>query len=347
MSLEVLRTGPLALVQDAGRPGLAAIGVGPSGAADRTAFLAGAVLVGNDPDRHAAVEVTLGGLSVRALADVTVALTGAACPATVDGQAAPWGEPFRLASGDTLTLGLPRTGLRSYLSVAGGIDVPPVLASRSTDILSGLGPPRLTAGTLLPVVPAVGDPYEGLPQTVPEELVSAAPFETRDFASSAAFLRSRERHEGGALSLSKGPPAPHTVLELLPGPRTDWLADPAALATTWTVSPDSNRVGIRLTGAALTREASRMGTELPSEPLVRGAVQLPPSGQPVVFGPDHPTTGGYPVVAVLSEASSDRLAQCRPGDEVELRWALSDATGALRNAAELAKLRLSKGAPLR
>ncbi len=302
MTLEVVRTGPLSLVQDAGRPGLAAVGVSPSGAADRAAFAHGARLVGNDASRHAAIEVTLGGLSVRTLADATMALTGAECPATVDGQKAPWGEPFPLVEGATLTLGLPRTGLRSYLSVAGGIDVPPVLGSRSSDLLSGLGPPRLIAGMVLPI---------GNPPTVPEEPVSAAPFETRGFASSAAFLRTHEHHEG--------PPPP--TLELLPGPRTDWLADPGSLATTWTVSPDSNRVGVRLRGSPLSREASRMGAELPSEPLVRGAVQLPPSGEPVVFGPDHPTTGGYPVVAVLTEAASDLLAQCRPGDLVTLVWA--------------------------
>jgi allophanate hydrolase subunit 2 len=141
--------------------------------------------------------------------------------------------------------------------------------------------------------------------------VSAAPFETRGFASSAAFLRTRERHEG---------PAGLTLLELLPGPRTDWLSDPATLATSWTVSPDSNRVGVRLNGPVLARAASHVGEELPSESLVRGAVQLPPSGQPVIFGPDHPTTGGYPVVAVLTEDASDRLAQCRPGDLVTLDW---------------------------
>jgi allophanate hydrolase subunit 2 len=168
--------------------------------------------------------------------------------------------------------------------------------------------------------PTLPEPDEGSP-TVPEELASAA----------------TERHEG----------PPPWQLELLPGPRTDWLADAGGLATTWTVSPNSNRVGIRLTGTVLERSPSRVGAELPSEPLVRGAVQLPPSGQPVIFGPDHPTTGGYPVVAVLTEESSDRLAQCRPGDLVILVWvALRDATGALRNAAELAKLRVSKGAPL-
>lgn len=307
MTLEVVRPGPLALVQDAGRPGFAAVGVSPSGAADRAAFALGARLVGNDAS-HAAIEVTLGGLSVRALAQATVALTGAECPATVDGTAAPWGESFTLAEGATLTLGLPPTGLRSYLSVAGGIDVPPVLGSRSTDILSGLGPPRLTPGTVLPV---------GKPD--PEELREERPSKHAASHAQQRSSGSTKGHEGGALSLWKGP-APRT-LELLPGPRTDWLADPDALATTWTVSPDSNRVGVRFAGTVLARSPLWSGEELPSEPLVRGAVQLPPSGQPVVFGPDHPTTGGYPVVAVLSEEASDRLAQCRPGDIVTLVWA--------------------------
>ncbi|HEY3546895.1 MAG TPA: biotin-dependent carboxyltransferase family protein [Propionicimonas sp.] len=293
MSLEVVRPGPLSLVQDAGRPGLAAIGVSPSGAFDRTALARGATLVGNDPALHAALEVTLGGLSVRAVVPVTMALTGAECPATVDGRVVAWDRPLLLGAGEVLTLGLPRTGLRSYLSVGGGIDVPPVLGSRSTDLLSGLGPPRLTAGMVLPVGEMFPEPDEGFP-TVPGELASAA----------------TERHEG----------PPPRQLDLLPGPRTDWLADPDALATTWTVSPDSNRVGVRLTGTVLERSPSHLGAELPSEPLVRGAVQLPPSGQPVIFGPDHPTTGGYPVVAVLTEESSDRLAQCRPGDPVILVW---------------------------
>ena len=310
MSLEVVRSGPLSLVQDAGRPGLAAIGVSPSGAFDRTAFARGAMLIGNDPALHAAIEVTLGGLSVRAVGPVTLALTGAECPATIDGRVAAWGRPFLLDTGELLTLGLPRTQLRSYLSVAGGIDVPPVLGSRSTDLLSGLGPPRATARMVLPIGSPPMVPEElasAAPQTVPEELVSAAPQTVPEELVSAAS----ERHEG--------PPPPPT-LELLPGPRTDWLADAEALATSWTVSPDSNRVGIRLTGTVLERSPSRVGAELPSEPLVRGAVQLPPSGQPVIFGPDHPTTGGYPVVAVLTEESSDQLAQCRPGDLVTLVW---------------------------
>ncbi len=286
MSLEVLRPGPLALVQDAGRPGLAAIGVSPSGAFDRAAFAAGALLVGNDPGHDAGIEVTLGGLVVRCDRQLLVALTGAPCPATVDGRPAPAGEAFRLAAGQVLALGLPGAGLRTYLSVAGGLAVPAVLGSRSTDLLSGLGPARLAVGDELPVGPVAGEPG-ALPP--------------------------------GRWSGTAGTQA--AVLELLPGPRLDWLADAEALVTGWTVHPDSNRVGVRLDGPRLARAGDRAGVELPSEPLVRGAVQLPPSGHPVVFGPDHPTTGGYPVVAVLTEDSSDRLAQLRPGERFRFAWA--------------------------
>lgn len=281
--IEILRPGPLALVEDAGRPGLAAVGVSASGVFDRGAFAEGARLLGNSVG-CAAIEITLGGLAARVDRDHRVALTGAECPASVNGTAVAWGVPIDLAAGDELRLGLPPRGLRSYLSVAGGIDVPPVLGSRSTDLLSGLGPARLRAGDVLPV--GVADPASG--PTL-----------------------------GGWSPAAPGSPA---VLDLLPGPRTDWLSDPALLAGEWQVSPDSNRVGVRLTGPALARTGER---ELPSEPLVRGAVQVPPSGQPVVFGPDHPTTGGYPVVAVLTEASIDRLAQRRPGDTVRLAWAPS------------------------
>jgi allophanate hydrolase subunit 2 len=357
--LEILKPGPLALIEDAGRAGLAAVGVSASGAFDRGAF----------------AEVTLGGLVVRSTGRHRVALTGAPCPASVNGEAVAWGEPFDLAPADVLTVGLPSRGLRSYLSVAGGVDVPPVLGSRSTDLLSGLGPARLATGDFLPVGPAPApkelrtsqsapeepratpiaqelDATATAPEelransTVPEELRanstvpdelranstvpdelranSTVPEELRANSTVPEELRAAERHEG--------PPPPRTsitVLELLLGPRTDWLADPGALAGEWRISPDSNRVGVRLTGPTLARADAVAGVELPSEPLVRGALQLPPSGQPLIFGPDHPTTGGYPVVAVLSEASNDRLAQCRPGEVVRLMW-LTPAADARR-----------------
>jgi biotin-dependent carboxylase-like uncharacterized protein len=281
-ALEVLSPGLLTLVQDLGRFGLASIGVGPSGAADRGAFRLGARLLAQ-PYTAAALEVTFGGLSVRAHGNLQLALTGAQAPATVDDHAVGYLGPFTLADGQTLTLDRPRVGLRTYLSVRGGVAVPPVLGSRATDTLSGLGPPPVRAGDMLPIGPA--------PAAFPNLDIVPAP------AISAEAL----------------------LLHALRGPRDDWLADLDALAvTTWTVSSRSDRVGIRLTGTALQRKASRRTRELPSEGVVRGSIQVPPSGEPVIFLADHPVTGGYPVAAVLLDEDIDRAAQAVPGQRIRI-----------------------------
>lgn len=149
-ALEVVRPGPLALVQDAGRPGFASMGVSPSGAADRGSYALANRLVGN-PVGAAALELVLGGLVVRARGSVLVALTGAPAPGAVNGRVVDHGVRVYLRDGDVLELGTPASGLRTYLAVAGGIDVPAVLGSRSTDVLAGLGPPPIAAGDLLPI----------------------------------------------------------------------------------------------------------------------------------------------------------------------------------------------------
>lgn len=275
MKLEVVRPGFTTTVQDRGRPGHAALGVGRSGAADRGSFELANRLVGNPPDA-AALEVTLGGLVLRASALTTVAVTGAPCPVSPGGQNA----PITLWPGDELVLGTASAGLRCYVAVRGGIDVAPVLGSRSTDTLGKLGPPPLAAGMLLPVGPA--------PRTFP--VVDLAP----------------------RASLPEAP-----VLRVTPGPRRDWFTSPdELLSTVYTVSPDSDRVGIRLTGPPLSRARH---DELPSEACVPGSLQVPPSGRPILFHADHPTTGGYPVIAVVEEADLDVAAQLRPGQTVRFR----------------------------
>ncbi|GAA2740473.1 5-oxoprolinase/urea amidolyase family protein [Terrabacter aerolatus] len=291
--LEVLATGPLTLVEDLGRPHLADAGVGRSGAADPTAYLLGLRLVGHVVDDReiastavlpASLEVTLGGLVVRARGELLVALTGAACPADVDGRPVGHAAPIVLRDGQVLTLGTPTAGLRTWLAVRGGIVVPPVLGSRSTDTLSRLGPPAPVVGDVLAVGPT--------PATFP--VVEAAP------QPDAA--------------------AGEVVLELDAGPRGEWC-DLSDLQGRWTVSPRSNRVGIRLEGSRIHWSSTYADRELPSEGLVPGAVQVPPGGEPVVFLADHPVTGGYPVVAVLTPVSVSRAAQLRPGQAVRLRWA--------------------------
>ncbi|MFZ2012343.1 MAG: biotin-dependent carboxyltransferase family protein [Nocardioides sp.] len=283
MSLEVQGLGASVLVQDLGRPGWAHLGVPRSGALDRPAAALANRLVGNDPSA-ACLEVLLGGLVVTADAGVWVAVTGAPCPVEVDGRAEAFGGAVRLPAGGRLSLGRPRTGLRSYLAVGGGIDVPPVLGSRSTDTLGRVGPAPVVVGDVLPV-------GEG--------------------GSAPAPLDTPRTPLPGPLRMMPGPRADRVVGDVL-----DLLEH-----TPYTVSPDSDRIGLRLVGAPLPLASYGTHEELPSEGVVLGSVQVPPDGRPVVFLADHPTTGGYPVVAVVEEDDLWRCAQLRPGERVELRRA--------------------------
>lgn len=278
--LRIVRAGALTTVQDLGRPGYAHLGVPPSGALDRAALVRANRLVGND-DGAAGLETTLTGVRFRLSADRRFAVTGASAPVTIDGEAF-WlpalhpDGPILAPAGATVAVGTARTGLRSYVAIAGGIAVPPVLGSRSTDRLSGLGPAPLRDGDELPLGPDPG--------REPREVAGHRPYSER--------------------------------LLLHRGPRDDWLTGAAWQAlrdAEWTVSRDSDRVGVRLSGPRLAW--ARTG-ELPSEGLVTGAVQVPPDGQPVVFLADHPTTGGYPVAGVVDPPDLAALAQARPGSTV-------------------------------
>ena len=277
-TVEVVDPGPLSTLQDRGRRGWAHLGVPRAGALDRGAAALARRLVGGGPD-DAVIETTVGGIVLRPHRAVTLAVTGATCAVRVDGRAVVHGAAVTVPAGALVAVGPAVTGVRSYVALAGGIAVRPVLGSRSTDTLAWVGPPRLAAGDLLDLGPT---------GRLPEP-------------PAAVVVRPRE-----------------PVLRLRRGPRADWLdrtgwsrLDGASYA----VAPDSDRIGLRLTGPWLERR----GGELASEGIVLGAVQLPPSGQPVVFLADHPTTGGYPVVAVVEDDDLDLCAQLRPGDEVLLR----------------------------
>jgi biotin-dependent carboxylase-like uncharacterized protein len=283
-TLEILRSGPLALVQDLGRAGLAHLGVGRSGAADRGSHTLANRLVAN-PDDWATVEVTFGGLSARVRgADLDIAVTGADTDPTVDGTMFGTNSIHHVRDGQVISLGTPRAGLRTYLAVRGGVCVTPVLGSRSYDVMSEIGPLPLQAGDVLPV----GEHTDDYPEL--------------DQAPVAAIT--------------------HDAVELLAiaGPRDDWFVDPDALVhTDWVASDRSDRVGMRLVGNPLQhRNPDR---QLPSEGATRGAIQVPPNGLPVILGPDHPVTGGYPVIGVVVDADIDKLAQVRPGQHVRLHWA--------------------------
>jgi biotin-dependent carboxylase-like uncharacterized protein len=278
-ALDVVRAGALTTVQDRGRPGFAHIGVPRSGALDRAAAAAANAAVGND-SAAAVLETTVTGVAVRAVGPCVAAVTGAPAPVAVDRVPAAMGEAFAVPDGALLEVGTARAGVRSYVAVAGGIDVLAVLGSRSTDLLSGLGPPRLRDGDRVPIGPSRGGVVGA---------VASRPFTPAS----------------GAM-----------VLAVRLGPRDDWFTAAAVetlLRAEYRVSPVSNRVALRLTGAPLER---LVRSELPSEGVVLGAVQVPPDGQPLIFLADHPTTGGYPVLAVVDDADVDRCAQGRPGAAV-------------------------------
>ena len=280
--LEVLAVGPQALVQDLGRPGLAHLGVPTSGAADRASMAQGNRLLGN-PTRAASIEVLLGRFACRIDSPAILTLTGAPVSATVDGTPAPFGVPFAVRRGQRLALDVPRYGMRTYLCVRGGLGGTRHFGSVSADPTSGLGTPPLAPGDRLPIGRASGEPTAG---------VAVAGIESAD-----------------------GP----VDVRATWGPRERRLTDLSAghlREDLWTVGSQIDRVGLRLEGTAL---ALRGKDQLPSEGVVRGAVQVPPSGQPVIFLADHPATGGYPVVAVVVDRDTDQLAQMRPGDRLRLR----------------------------
>ena len=279
--VHVFRAGMLTTVQDRGRPGLAHLGIPPSGAADTDALELGNSIVGNNPDA-AALEATLLGPALRFAQPALVAVTGADAGATISGRPLQRGVAAEVPPGGVLELGRCRHGVRAYVAVRGGIDVAATLGSRSHDLLTGLGPPPLRDGDVLPV----GVEPAGLP---------GAP-------------------SGGLVQLPGEP-----TLSVLPGPRDDWFAPQALVALTevvWRVGLASNRIGIRLEGPPLPRLDRG---ELLSEGLVAGAIQVPPSGHPIVLGPDHPTTGGYPVIAVVVTADLPLAAQLTPGTTVRFR----------------------------
>jgi biotin-dependent carboxylase-like uncharacterized protein len=191
-----------------------------------------------------------------------------------------WGQPVRVPAGAVLDVGPAVSGVRSYLAFGGGVAVEPVLGSRSTDLLSGLGPAPLRDGTVLPLGPGVG-------LAAPADVVPA-----------------------------QAPPT-ELALRVRLGPRDDWFTDAALrtlTAAVYRVSAASNRIGLRTEGPALERAVT---DELPSEGMALGAVQVPPDGLPLVFLADHPTTGGYPVLGVVADVTP--LAQARPGTTVRFR----------------------------
>ncbi|GAB3241926.1 5-oxoprolinase subunit C family protein [Kineosporia babensis] len=284
----VLDPGVFTTMQDEGRPGHAHLGVPRSGALDQESYRLANRLVGNRSGATA-LETTMRGprllWDAQQFEDVSepvwVAVTGAPVPVRINGRPAAFAAAVRLLPGEVLEIGTAVAGLRSYVAVSGGFVNKSPLRSGSTDVLSGLGPPALAVGHELPVGPA-------------------APIPSIEFVVPTGVFH-------------------QPVLDLIPGPRADWFTPEALMLlarTAWQVSPTSNRVGLRLEGPALERV--RFG-ELPSEGMMTGSVQVPGNGRPVLFLNDHPVTGGYPVIGVVTRASLDRAAQAAPGTTLRFR----------------------------
>lgn len=308
--IHVLRPGLLTSVQDPGRRGHAAIGIGSAGAMDPTLLRIANALVGNDA-RMATLECTLIGPRLKFDTDSVIAWCGADVVATLDGLPCPTWRPVPVARGAVLDLGVLQRGARGYLAIAGGIDVAEVLGSRSVDLNAGLGPcdgRALRADDRLPIGRA----------TTP-------------------------RRDAPSWSVAPSPwfdAAPLRVLRLLRGSHHDALdarSHAALIGERFRVATDSNRVGLRLDGPRLTL---REPLELVSAAVTRGTVQLPPSGQPIMLAAEHPTTGGYPRIAHLIEADQSALAQCRPGDYVLLQWIAADDAERIRRQRAEALARL-------
>ena len=302
--LRILTPGAQSLIQDLGRRGYGPLGVSAAGALDRASLRRANRLVGNAASA-AAIESVNGGLAVEAVGDQVVAVTGAPTTLTVgpsswfetgDVQAGarrtvPMAAPFALLDGEVLTLGAPESGFRNYVAVRGGVDVPEVLGSRSTDTMSGIGPGSLVSKQVLGVGDATASTAVGSPELQP------------DFPGEGV-----------------------TVLDVVPGPRADWFDQDALdslCSQEWLVTPQSNRVGMRLDGTPLER--TREG-ELPSEGTMAGALQIPPAGLPVLFLADHPITGGYPVIGVVRDEHLDLAAQVPIGGKIRFRLAPDTTT---------------------
>lgn len=285
-AIEIISVGLPVVFQDLGRAGQASQGISVSGAADRTGFKAANRLVGN-PANAPALEIALGGLSFYMRGQGVMAVTGATTPISITGTngtkiSAVHHSAIALDDGDVVLLGAPAAGMRSYLALRGGFDIAPALGSVATDTLAQIGPAALVAGDVVAILPASAN--------------------TMVSSEEPAFAMPRADET--------------VVLDVVMGPRTDWFTDAAVesfLSQEWSVTPQSSRVGIRLSGDALER--ANHG-ELPSEATVRGALQVPASGQPVLFLADHPLTGGYPVIANVAGHHLDLAGQIPVGAKI-------------------------------
>ena len=328
--IDLVRAGMLSSVQDLGRAGYRHLGIAKAGALDTLALEVGNRLVGNEP-QAAAIEVTIGPVALRFTRATRIALTGAQFNATLDGARVHtwWSLPVR--AGQELLLQGPVRGMRGYVCVRGGIDVIPVLGSRSTDLAAGfggLGGRKLRDGDRLPMGQSIRRQDRATGVDAPAFGVKAP-----EWCRFAEAAREPARHGKYVASGERG-----ETIRVLRGPEYDSFTEAARTAfwsNTWRVTPNSNRMGYRLEGGALSREQE---CELLSHAVLPGTIQVPGNGQPIVLMGDAHTTGGYPRIGVVIAADLWKLAQVRLGAAVrfvrstreEARYALAEEHAYLR-----------------
>jgi antagonist of KipI len=281
--IEVKAPGLVTTVQDSAREGFGPMGVSPSGAADATALRVGNRLVGN-PSNAAALEMTLLGGTFLFHEGAVIALTGSDFGASLDDAAIPLWSSIEVKHGQTLHTGATRSGARCYLCVSGGIETKPFLGSRSTHLLSGLGG------------------YEGRALRKGDVLkigLSSGPFRKRTVSAQALHRLQ-----------------PRKVLRVTPGPQSEWFADAAHAifyASAFRITEESNRMGLRLEGTPVPGGAA---SEMITEGVSLGAVQITAAGLPIILFVEQQTTGGYPKIANVISADVSSLGQLRPRDEI-------------------------------
>ena len=291
--LRIIATGPLCLVQDSGRTGFQKLGVSVSGAADIDALNAANRLVGNDP-KAAAIEILLGGAEFEFVQTTVFALTGAETGASLDGVPLGRNISYSAHPSAQLILGMagPGQGLRAYLAVAGGIETPRVLGSRSTHVASGLGGVdgrALTAGDSLPI---------GEPATVV----------TSGYESNVA---------GPASTSQEFSETPALRVRVVLGPQDDNFSETGIrtfLKATYVVTDQSDRQGLRLDGPEIESRTGRY--DIVSDAVVNGSIQVPGDGKPIVLLADRQSTGGYAKIATVASVDLPKLGQAPPGASI-------------------------------
>ncbi len=284
--IEVIKPGLFTTIQDQGRWGYQRYGVGIAGALDSFALSAANLLVGN-PEGAAGLEITLQGPTLKFHREAAVAITGADLDPKLEGQTIPNWACVLVPSGSTLSFKGRKSGVRAYLAVSGGIDVPPVMGSRSTYLLGkfgGLEGRALRAQDLLPV--------------------GFSPVNGRDFVGESFPLELRPPYHKNA------------PLRVVMGPFDEFFSEVGKrnfLSTPYSITTQSDRMGYRLQGEPITRQKRE---ELITCGLANGTIQVPPNGQPILLLVDRQTIGGYPIIATLIHADLPLVAQSAPGDQL-------------------------------